>query len=264
MKGWPVSAFRRIVFHLSIILLIAPAFQACGVMHPNRMLDTDKDQTFQSFLDTSYQEFIIQPGDILEVYIFPNGGYNLIESQITTLTSAYQPQTLIASLNYTVDAQGEVNLPRAGEVKVGGLTESQAEKQLSTAYATWYNDAFVNVYVRNKFVTVYRGSFEAKRVEMTRPDITILEAIGMAGGIPESGKSSEIKIIRKINGTDQVQLLDLSDMKQIALANAYVLPNDVVYIEPSINAQFFREIAPIFSTVSGIAVIYAFFVNIGN
>ncbi len=243
---------------------MACTFQACGLMYPNRMMDTSKDTTFNSFLDTVYHDFTIEPGDVLELYVFPNGGYNLIESQITSTTNNVQTQTFLNSLQYAVDANGIVNIPRAGAIALGGMTELQAEQKLTTIYAEWYNDAFVNVYIKNKYVTVYSGSTPPKRIELNRPDITILEAIGMAGGMTESSKSSHVKIIRKVNGVDQVQLLDLSDISSLSTSSAYVKPGDIIYIEPTINAQFFKEVAPIISTFTGIAFIYAFFVNLGN
>ncbi len=264
MKGWLSGIQRGASFYLPVLLLLSISFQACGVLYPNRMLDADKEQAYQSFLDTTYTEFTIAPGDILEVYIFPNAGYNLVESQISIINNAFQPQTFIVSLDYMVDATGSVNLPRVGNMRMSGLTESAAEKMLAQAYSQWYTDAFVNVYIKNKFFTVYRGSMEAKRVEMTRSDITVLEAIGMSGGIPENGRSAAVKIVRKTPQGNLVQELDLSDMQDLSLAMSYIRPNDIIYIEPNINSQFFREVAPIISTVSGIAVIYAFFANISN
>ena len=264
MKGWLSGNRSGASIYLPVVFMLSITFQACGIMYPNRMLEADKEHSYQTFLDTLYTEFTIAPGDLLEVFIFPNSGYNLIESQISTNLTAYQPQIFTVSLDYTVDGSGQVNLPRIGNVQVAGLTESAAEKLLSQNYATWYNDAYVNIYVKNKFFTVYRGSSEARLVTMTRSDITVLEAIAMAGGIPESGRSASVKIVRKSSHGNWVEALDLSDMQDLSQAMSYVHPNDIIYIEPSINAQFFREVAPIISTVSGIAVIYAFFANMKN
>lgn len=264
MKGGFLSKCRQYGIRVSVVIFLASTIQACGLMYPNRILDASKDATFNSFLDTAYQDFVISPGDILEVYIFPNGGYNLIEAQIAAADLNTQPLNSTNSLQYSIDQSGIINLPRIGEIKLGGLTEMQAEQLLSQQYIKWYNDPFVNVYVTNKYVTVFRGSTEAKRITLDRPGTTLLEVIGMAGGIPDNGKSEHVKIIRKVNGTDQIQELDLSDVSALAASNCFVRPGDVVYVEPGINAQFFREIAPIVSTFSGIAFIYAFFVNVGN
>ena len=254
----------RVLTRLVLLVAISAGISSCGVLYPNRMMQTDKEFANASFLQNTFTEFVITPGDQLEVYIFPNGGYNLIESQITRDNLGFQPQTVIQSLRYTVNGDGTVNLPRIGLLPLAGMTESQAEKHLTEQYGKIYADAFVNVNINGKFVTVYRGSSDAKQLPLTRADITILEAIGAAGGVPENGKASRIKIVRNVQGTPQIQELDLSNTEQLALASAFVLPNDIIYIEPSINSNVFKEIGPIISTVSSIAVIYAFLVNLNQ
>lgn len=261
MSGVSISQFVRACTKLVGISLL---FSSCGILYPNRMMDTKKSFEDSNFLQNVYTEFVIIPGDQLEVLVFPNGGYNLIESQITREDVGFQQQTNINSLLYTVNADGTVNLPRIGLTQLGGLTESQAEKKLTEVYAEIYADAFVNVQINGKFVTVFRGSSDAKQIPLTRADITVLEAIGASGGIPESGRASHIKVVRTISDSVHIQQIDLSDTKELALGDAYVLPNDVIYIEPSLNSNVFQEIGPIISTVSGIAVIYAFFVNLNK
>jgi hypothetical protein len=61
-----------------------------------------------------------------------------------------------------------------------------------------------------------------------------------------------------------IQQIDLSNIDELALANTYVLPNDIIYIEPGINSTVFQEIGPIISTVSSIVVIFAFFANLNQ
>ncbi len=258
------DSMSRFVLGATKIVGISLLFSSCGILYPNRMMDTKKSFEGSSFLQNGYTEFVIAPGDQLEVLIFPNGGYNLIESQITREDIGFQQQTNVNSLEYTVNADGTANLPRIGLIELGGLTESQAEQKLTSVYSEIYADAFVNVQINGKFVTVFRGSSNAKQIPLTRADITVLEAIGASGGIPESGRSSHIKVVRTVNDSVQIQQIDLSDTEQLALGDAFVLPNDIIYIEPSLNSNVFQEIGPIISTVSGIAVIYAFFVNLNK
>lgn len=228
------------------------------------MLDTSKDFAESAFLDTTYREFVIEQGDIVQVFVYPNGGYNLIESQISNQMNYFQPQTIMQSLNYQVDGTGMANLPRLGLVKLNGLTESGAEKMLTVEYGKIYTDAFVNVVITGKYFTVYRGGSDAKQIALNRSDLTLLEAIGLAGGIPENGRSSKVKVLRNSNGIAQMQEIDLSSFDEIALGNTYILPNDIIYIEPNINSTVFQEIGPILSTISSIAVIYAFFANVNQ
>lgn len=249
------------------LLIISCSFfilPACGIMHPNRILDTKKDYQSQSFLDTVPYDFKLKQGDAIELYIYPKKGYILIESQITSDINALNPQVVRNSMPYTLDQNGQANLPIIGQVTLKELTEREAEMKLSELYGEHYIDPFVNIVITNKFITVYRGGVDAKQLNITRPDITVLDAIGQAGGIPENARSSKIKILRTVNGESLTEELDLSGIDGIKKARSYIMPNDIIYIEPGINAHFFREVSPIITTVSSIVVIYAFFANLNK
>ena len=109
-----------------------------------------------------------------------------------------------------------------------------------------------------------RGGTDARQVILSRPDMTILEAIGAAGGVPENGKASTITVIRKIDGQPQTEIIDLSEIESIAKANTVVMPNDVIYVEPAFNASIVREVAPILSAFSSIVLIYVSLVNLNR
>ncbi len=258
---------RRRTRNIKLIILLtlfSPLFQACGILNPNRMLSTDKSFESGNFLDTISSDFTINQGDVINVLIFPKKGYNLIESQIAINNNSMSPQTGIASLDYAIDQKGEANLPIIGTISLLNLTIRQAELKLMEAYAPYYNDPFVNIKITNKYVTVYRGSAQAQRVLLDRPDITLMEAIGMAGGIPDNGKSANVKVIRFSTGNTSTEIVDLSNMNGILKAQAFVKPNDIIYIEPVISGTLFRELSPIITAVSSIVVIYAFFYNINK
>ncbi|MFI5172718.1 MAG: polysaccharide biosynthesis/export family protein [Chitinophagales bacterium] len=210
------------------------------------------------------QDFIIQHGDELEVFIYPKKGYVLVESQIAGTVNASSQQMAINSLPYLVDQTGQANLPMLGWVQLEGLTEHSAEEKLEELYRAHYIDPYVNVRIKNKYLTVYRGSSDSKQVVLTSSTMTVMEAIGQAGGIPESGKSKNIKIIRKQNGVVQTEELDLSEIEGVAKGQYYVKPNDIIYIEPNINSQFFKEASPVLTAVSSLVVIYVFFINLSK
>ena len=260
----PHCVWFRKIKNIIILFWCFTLINACGIMHPNRILDTDKKFQSQTFLDTIPQDFKLKHGDVIELYVYPKKGYILIESQITTNLNTLNPQVIRNSMPYNIDQNGLTNLPIIGQVELSDLTEQEAEIKLTKLYSEFYIDPFVNVLITNKFITVYRGGSDAKQLNITRPDITILDAIAQAGGIPENARSSRIKVLRMVNGVTLMEEIDLSGIDDIKKAESYIKPNDIIYIEPGINAHFFREVSPIITTVSSIVVIYAFFANLNK
>lgn len=260
-----LTVSKKTAHYCKIILLLtvlSPLFQACSVFNPNRMLNSDKKYAGGNFLDTIANDFIIAQGDVLNILVFPKDGYNLIESQIVIANNTILPEVRIASLDYVIDQNGEANLPIIGIIQLNKLTTREAENKLQEAFKPYYNEPYINIKVINKYATIYRGSGIAERILLDRPNITLLEAIGMAGGIPETGNASKVKVIRTVNGIVSTEIVDLSAISNIEKAQSYIQPNDIIYIEPVINGTIFRELAPIVTTVSSIVVIYAFFSNL--
>ena len=87
-----------------------------------------------------------------------------------------------------VSAKNNIDLPVAGEIKVGGLTEDQAREAIRTALAKLVKDPDVNLFVKE-----YKSRQVAVVGMVNRPGLyslnsrsdTILDLIGRAGGMNE-------------------------------------------------------------------------------
>ncbi len=105
------------------------------------------------------------------------------------------------SRDYRVDANGNINMPLVGEVSVGGMTLSEAERAITEVYA----EGFVRNPQVSLNVTEFRsqqftaiGAVSSPRVYSTPRRITLLEALAMAGGLSREAGS-------KIYLTDRVR-----------------------------------------------------------
>jgi polysaccharide export outer membrane protein len=114
------------------------------------------------------------------------------------------------SNNYTVDAQGQVMLPLAGAIEARGLTTAQ----LSSAIAARLRSG----YVRDPSVAVeieaYRPFFVLGEVTFPRqypyvPNMTVENAIAIAGGFTPRAVKDRVAIARKIQGVPSRTTLGL-------------------------------------------------------
>ncbi|MFN0276230.1 MAG: polysaccharide biosynthesis/export family protein [Chitinophagales bacterium] len=245
-----------------LVLLTILSLNSCGVLFPNKMFKTPDDYPFAELTEPSINYKIV-PGDILEVYVFSNKGDKLIDpilvSSGITATEA-NPVTLI----YEIDSSGNVNLPVLGIVKLGDKTDIEAAQYLQGLYQNHYISPYVNLQITNKRVIVYRGNMNAEVVPLTNKNMTIAEAIAIAGGVTPTGKTKEIKVIREHEDTLQVSVIDLSTIEGIKAVSKKVQPNDIIYIEPTINTEYVKEIAPIISTLTSLVLVYIYISNLKN
>ena len=62
--------------------------------------------------------------------------------------------------------------------------------------------------------------------------INLFQAIGLANGITDFGNYKKVKLVRQTQSGSEVHLLDLTDDRILESPYYYLMPNDVVYIEP--------------------------------
>ncbi|TND10062.1 MAG: polysaccharide export outer membrane protein [Bacteroidetes bacterium] len=230
------------------------------------MLQTKKDYKFDTMKmdSTAYsaQEYRIAPNDIIEFRLFANDGFSIIN--LTTLNSRDNTFINTLSFQYQIDNRGVVKLPVIGEISLVGYTVRQAEDTLQKIFSKYYIDPFAMVEVVNKRVIVFPGNDgQARVVLLTNSNTTLLEAITVTGGIPQSGKAYDIKLIRSSGNPAKPNIyhFDLSRIEGIAEANLIVQANDIIYIEPRkyIARETLREITPIVSLFTTALAIYAIF-----
>ncbi|HET8962791.1 MAG TPA: hypothetical protein VFM99_02760, partial [Chitinophagales bacterium] len=132
-------------------------------------------------------------------------------------------------------------------------------------YKENYISPYVQLRVTNRRVLVYRGNEDAKVVMMTNQNMTIMEAIAAAGGVTDLSETYKIKLIRNAGTVGQtITLIDLSTVEGLMESGKLVKADDIIYLEPSLNAGFFRELAPIFTAVSTVILVVSFIMSFQN
>jgi polysaccharide export outer membrane protein len=242
------------------LLMIGIVLSSCKTFNPNSIARLDKEYTYAELSDTIPLDYPLQAGDRFDLFIFSNNGYLLSDRNITGSISQGQQNIQQNTLYYDISFNGTCVLPMVGEVQLAGMTEKEAESLLAELYADHIVEPYVQIRVLNRRVTVMRGNDLAKVVDMPNLNMTVMEAISAAGGIPPTGKAYKIKIIRNLGRSDQtISLIDLRTIEGLDQAGKLVRPNDVIYIEPTINTAFFKEIAPIISAITSVFILYTYF-----
>lgn len=242
---------------LLLLLIVAVGMGSCTI-NKNLMFKTHTDYEFDTPSDSTYVEYEISPNDILMFRLFTNGGSRLLET--TTSTSETQRFLAMTNVFYTVEADGSVELPEVGKVQAAGLTSFELQDILEGMYEGLYNEPFAMVQVMNNRVLVFPGSgARAVVIPLENRNIKLIEVLALAGGIDDRGDASKIKLIRKVNGKNEVYKIDLSTIEGINDAGLIVQANDIIYVEPvpEIAREVFRDVSPFVSLVSGLALIYA-------
>ncbi len=253
------------------LILLTPLF-SCR-LNPSIMFKTGKNYPFKVDQTIGNVEYRIAPNDILGFSVFTNDGFKLIDLTTgisgggNTSIGGTNTTTTNDAIQFQVDIDGQVKLPIIGKVKIADFTIREAEKLLEEKYTVYYNKPFVMLSVLNRRVMVFPGSGGTGTVvTLENENTTLIEALAMAGGISETGKSNVIKLIRGDSRNPQVHLIDLSTVEGMTKSNMLLQANDIIYVEPikNISQNILQEIAPIVGIVTSLLLLYEIVFNQPN
>jgi len=246
-----------IVFSLLVFTL-----SACGV-NSSFMFRTKKSEIIRDNIPIAPTEaYRIAPDDKFIFTLYTNDGKRVIDA-LTGITegssvAGAQQVRVENKINYWVKPSGFAELPIIGEVQLIGKSVKEAQDHLSELYAQFYTKPYVQLEITNQRVIVFPGSASAARVvPLVNNNTTLMEAIALAGGITERGKSNKIKIMRQFPDGRKVYEVDLSTLEGLKYADMIVQSNDYIYVEPSrqISNEVLREVGPILSIITSAIIV---------
>ena len=206
----------------------------------------------QEIVNAKQEEYHINSGDHLYVKVYSS------DANTSKMFQTDFPELMNSSYiylnSYKVDDEGYINYSFAGKIQVKGLTIAQAQQAIESMLEEYYKD--INVYVKlvNFDVTVLGEVNSPGTYEVSKEQLTIFQALGLAGGVTDFGRAQKVTLIRKSPNGSMVKELDLTDNGVLSSEYMYLLPDDVLYIAPRNSKSFVFDKFP-YGLVFGIVSI---------
>jgi len=248
-----IKIITRCTFLFAVVMLVS----GCKIFYSNRMLQTPKNYSYTTQSAYVPQEFKLDVNDVLQMFLYSNDGFRIVDMNSFTGQNTSATNTLIS---YTIEFDGTAKLPLIGRVKLSGLSVRQAELLLEEKYAEYFIKPFVLLKITNRKILVFPGADGlAKVIYLSSTTTTLAEAIANVGGIPQGGKAFKIKVIRGQTSNPEVFLVDFSTLDGVKKGNMVLQSNDIVYVEPRtrIASVFFQEISPYFTLLNSTLITYS-------
>lgn len=214
-------------------------------------------------------DYPIQPNDMLSVKFI---SYN---KEVAELLNSYY-----ASNNYTpgntgysytmadqvqsgfiVSDSGYIKLPILGKVFVNNLTLEQVNKVIQTKLDSTVKGAFVFANLTGFKFSVL-GEVNSPGVKTSYyKKLTILDAIALSSDINYYGNKKSVLLIRQIKSGYKTFRIDLTDPQLLTTNKFYLIPNDVIIVEPRWVKDYqlsWTNISILISLLSSFMVIYGY------
>lgn len=199
----------------------------------------------------------IQPDDLLAITIF---GRNLEATRIFN-----QESNTEGTQTYLVDAEGNIEFPVLGKIKLAGLTRNEAIQYMKGMLSNEIIDPGVSIAITNYRITVLGEVGKPGSFPLENEKVTILEALGMAGDLTINGVRENVLVIREEGGQRNFYRVNLTSEEVFSSPVYYLAQNDVVYVEPNqakINTSAnTRNLSVIISVASLIITVVALIIR---
>lgn len=178
-------------------------------------------------------EIKIQPDDLLQISVYAEDP-EIAKAFSLNVTSEMASSGSAGSI-YLVDANGYIDFPTLGKIKVSGLSRTQVLELLDGKLSKYIKKPIVSLRITNFKVSVQGEVTAPGTYQVVSERITLIEALSMAKDLTVYGKRKNILIIREIDGVKSFNRVDITKADFMNSPFYYLAQNDVVYVEPNQN-----------------------------
>ena len=200
----------------------------------------------------SIPDYKIQPRDVLYITIkamAPDGAIKDFLSSMGNIgVNLGQGDAGGAFIGFNVNPEGYITLVPIGQIKVSGLTLEEIRKMLQDLTEKVFKNSIVECKLLSfKFTVIGEVKVPGAYVNYNNY-LTVIEAIGRSGGISDLGNRNRILVVRPMDKGTQTYRINLQDKNILSSEAYFLLPNDVVIVEP-VKQKIFNMNLPTISFI---------------
>ena len=167
--------------------------------------------------------------------------------------------------SYLVNSQGNINFPVLGEIKLEGLTLTEAGNLIKSKLAEHVADPIVNIQFVNFRITVLGEVLRPGQFPVANERVTILDALGLAGDMTAYGRRDNVLLTRNNNGKLEFARINLNSDEVFKSPYFYLQQNDVIYVEPNTVKSISSQDIPLYlSSLSTLATLVTLIYSISK
>ncbi len=185
-------------------------------------------------------DYKIQKRDVLFIRVLSLNREvtELINATNTMSANQFTNDAGLFIYGYNVSDSGSVELPIIGKIEVVDKTLEEATKAIEEKTKNYLKDATIIVKLISFKYSVIGEVGRPGVYQNYNNQLTVLEAISEAGDISPYGDRRKVMVIRPgTNGTETFRL-DLTNVNLLDSEGFFLLPNDIVYVEPVKSYNF--------------------------
>ena len=224
---------------LQLLKKISAAFIIIGLLQScvskKQMLYLQDVDTINS-QEVTYNNHTLQVDDILRISVGALVPEAAIPYNNVTGGSVVANNIDVMKLDgYLVSQRMTINFPVLGELSVKGKTTQDLENDIKKLLVDGGYLINPNVTVRllNAKFTILGEVQNPGTISFTENNISLLQALGLAGDLTINGSREDVVVLRRINGVQTTTRINLTSASFLKGPYQMIKPNDVIVVNPN-------------------------------
>ena len=223
---------KILIQYIFLSLIALTSLQSC--VSKKEMLYFQDIETLNS--EVSYNNHTLQVDDILKISVgafIPEAAipYN----NVKTGNMVANNLDVMKLDGYLVSQNSTINFPVLGELSVKDKTTQDLENDIKKLLMDrgYLINPNVTVRLLNAKVTILGEVQRPGTFSFTENNISLLQALGLAGDLTINGSRDEVVILRRIDGLLTTTRINLTSASFLKGPYQMVKPNDVIIVNPN-------------------------------
>ena len=221
---------RGLIVIVAVVVMLSSCNRRTQLLYVNNISN-------ENIKTPKIPEYILKPGDVLYIQIitqdpnvsnlFNNRGMgNAIQSNM------FMSESTNYLYGYSVSDSGFVQLPVLGKIKLAELSINQCRDTIQKRTEKYLTDGIAVVKLLSFKVTIL-GEVKSPGVKTNLKDnLTIFEGLGLAGDLTDYAQRTNVLLMRQTpDGVKSVRV-NLQDKNLLFSEAYYLVPNDILVVEP--------------------------------
>lgn len=153
---------------------------------------------------------------------------------------------------FTIDRQGNLELPEIGQVKLAGLSIREAEELIKEKLANYFETPVIRIQLLSFHFTILGEVNMEGRYTSFDPETNVIDAISLAENLTDFADRSRLKVVRFEGGEAKVYYVNTLREDMVAQKGFFLQPNDLIVVPPLRARQTRNYLLPATSTIVGV------------